>query len=132
MRNQLKKNYEAVCNAYLLAFTAKHEYDFEDARWIGDRVGEIAEVGDQIVDMVTIRTDIDRDVPEGEFLKWYDYCLKIGMIDNKIPTPNFEHWAMGCPRKSEGEILELEAKARRIEELKQELKDAIERDKNDF
>lgn len=108
MRNQLKRNYKASCNDYLKAFCEKHDYDFEDARksWVGDRVGEVVEVADYYVDMTTIRTDIDKDAPEEEFVKWYDYDLTMKILGE--PSMNFDHWLMDAPRKSKEEIQDLE------------------------
>lgn len=126
----LKRDYEAACNAYLKAFCEKHDYDFDDVSWIGGRVGESADIADCCVDLSVIRTDIDRDAPEDEFLKWYDYDLSIGMTGGH--SMNYQSWLSGAPRKSETEIAwltdkylkTLEAEARAAE-LQQELKDAI-------
>jgi hypothetical protein len=131
MRTKLKQNYENACNAYLLAFTAKHGYDFEPDCWVGNDVGGIAMVGDLFVNLTDIRDDIDRDAPEQEFLKWYDYCLELHDLSTKnypIPTPNYKSWLMGCPRKSVEEIQELEAMCQRVRDAKQALEDAIKRD----
>jgi hypothetical protein len=32
--------------------------------------------------MADILTDIDRDAPEEEYVKYYDYCLRVGSIAN--------------------------------------------------
>ena len=114
----LKSNYEKACNEYLKAFCEKHGFDFQDSYWIGDRIGEIADVCSYCVDMQTIVDDIDLEASEDEFLTWYYYCMLMRELDFK-ENPNFRSWIRGCPRKSEQEIEEL-AK-RKIEELKEEL-----------
>ena len=73
----LKDSWREVCDAYLLAFCEKHEYDYDDAYWIGDDPGTIACVADIFVGMDEMRYDIDADVPEELFLKWYDYSLEV-------------------------------------------------------
>lgn len=80
MKTKLKSDYEKACNAYLKAFCKKHGYDYEDAArsWVGGDVGGITECADYIVRMDDIITDIDRDAPEDEFVKYYDYCLRVG------------------------------------------------------
>lgn len=126
----VKERFEAVANEYLRLFCEKHGYDFEDARdcWVGDRVGEITEVGDRFVDLRDIRTDIDRDAPVGEFEAWNDYCLRLGYISPEIACPNYEHWLMGAPRKSEEQIAELEELHRHVEQARKALENAIKQE----
>ena len=103
-KTDLKAIYEKACNAYLKAFCEKHGFDYEDASrsWVGDDVGGIAEAGDYVIGMATIRTDIDMDAPEEEFGKWYDYSMRVhAATDGKQSGPNFESWLRGCPRHSE-------------------------------
>lgn len=126
-RAKIKMNYEFACNEYLRLFCEKHEYDYEDAHksWAVGDVGGIAEVGDLFLNMTDIRTDIDMDAPEREIVRWYDYCLRLHTIDSTIPTPNYENWLRGCPRKSEEEIVRLEEIHQRVMKAEQALKDAI-------
>lgn len=95
-KQQLKKNYENACNAYLKAFCEKHDFYLSEAFWVGDDVGGIADCSGYDFDMATIRTDIDEDAPEEELLKHYDYVLDA--MEFKLPTPNFHAWIHGCPR----------------------------------
>lgn len=127
--NDLKKNYENACNAYLEAFCEKHEFDYESAYWIGGDAGGIVDVCDYCIGMDTIRADIDLIAADHEFAEWYDYCLRLGMIDEEIPRPNFECWIRGCPRKREDEIRELERMRERVEKAKAALMDAIKSEK---
>lgn len=129
-RTKLKANYEAACNAYLEVFCEKHECDFEDAlaSWTAGDVGGWVYVGDIPVDMTTIRTDIDQNAPEGEWIKWNDYCMTFNALstdDIHIPTPNFKSWLAGCPRKSEDEIRALQDLHVRVEQARVALHDAI-------
>ena len=79
-REELRLSYNAVCNAYLAAFCEKHGYDYEPDAWVGDDPGGIAEVGDLFVSMADMLTDIDRDAPKEEYIKYYDYCMRVGGI----------------------------------------------------
>lgn len=130
--NELKKNYEDACNAYLRAFCQKHGYDEQDAvdSWAAGDVGGIASVGDEFVNMDTIIADIDTQAPENAFSEWYDYCLRLHMISDEITTPNYRSWLRGCPRKSEDEISALEAAHARLEEAKRLLIEEIDRQKD--
>lgn len=120
-KEKLKKDYENACNAYLKAFCEKHEFyglDNPETYWIGDQVGEIANCGDFTFDMATIVTDIDKDAPEEELLKWYDYM--VFTADLGITTPNFYSWLLGCPRLSRQQLEDLSSKQSKIKSLKME------------
>ncbi len=115
---RLRLNYNAACNAYLAAFCEKHGYDYEPDAWVGDDPGGIAEVGDMVVSMADILTDIDRDAPEEEYIKYYDYCMRVGSIcDGELVTPNYDSWLRGCPRIDKEQIA-------RLDELRIGIRDA--------
>lgn len=122
--NQLKKSYEAACESYLKEFCSRHDYGYDPDSWVGSDAGTIACVSDLFVDMVTIRTDVDRDAPECEFIKWYDYCLRLGMLNAK--SPNYDSWLRKCPIRSEDDILDMEKRREYIEGLEKELKKMCE------
>ena len=122
-KEKLKKDYENACNAYLKAFCEKHEFyglDNPETFWIGDQVGGIANCGDFTFDMATIVTDIDKEAPEEELLKWYDYT--VFTADLGITTPNFYSWLQGCPRLSQQQLDCLSSKKSELESLKYEFK----------
>lgn len=109
-REELRLNYNAACNAYLAAFCEKHGYNYDplDA-WVGNNPGGIAEVGALFVSMADILTDIDRDAPKEEYVKYYDYCMRVKSIaGGKLKTPNYDRWLRGCPRMDEEQIARLE------------------------
>lgn len=119
-RLELRENYDKACYAYLMAFCEKHGFDYADAarNWVGGDVGGITECADYIVRMDDIITDIDMDAPEDEYVKYYDYCLRVGSIaGGELKTPNYESWLRGCPRMDEEQI-------KRLEELQQDIRSA--------
>ena len=117
-REELRLNYNEACNDYLLAFCEKHGYDYEPDAWVANDPGGIAEIADMFVTMADIITDIDRDVPEDEYVKYYDYCLRVGSIaGGELTVPNYENWLRGCPRIDEERI-------KRLEELWQDIRNA--------
>ena len=117
-REELRLNYNEACNAYLLEFCEKHGYDYEPDVWVANDPGGIAEIADMFVAMSDIITDIDRDAPEEEYVKYYDYCLRVHSIANgELKTPNYESWLRGCPRMDEEQI-------KRLEELQQDIRSA--------
>lgn len=116
-REELRLNYNEACNAYLMAFCEKHSFNYADAArsWVGGDVGGITECADYYVSMSDILTDIDLDAPEDEYVKYYDYCLRVHSIANgELKTPNYESWLRGCPRMDEEQI-------KRLEELQQDI-----------
>ena len=97
-------------------------------RWVGNDPGGIAEVGDLFVSMADMLTDIDRDAPEEEYIKYYDYCMRVGAIANgELEIPNYDSWLRGCPRLDEEQIARLEELQRDIRDAELHLRVAIER-----
>lgn len=122
-KNKLKRDFQDACNAYLKAFCEKHGYDYEDAHdsWAAGDVGGIVMCGDQFVSLVTIRTDIDMDAPEEEFLKWYDYITEVGFYN--LPTMNYEHWLKGAPRIPQESIDNIKARKQELDDIIKEAED---------
>lgn len=117
----LKENYKAICNTYAHKFAEKHEYSFDG--WVADKVGEVAMMGDYYVDFRDIKYDIDNDIDADEYVKYYDYCLEVGMLN--LTVPNYESWCKGCPRIPQ-EALD------KIQGLRMELNTLINETKNTY
>lgn len=129
-RLELRENYDRVCNAYLMAFCEKHGFDYADAArsWVGGDVGGITLCADYYVSMSDILTDIDLDAPEEEYVKYYDYCLRVGSIaGGELKTPNYDSWLRGCPRMDEEQIARLEELQRDIRDAELRLRVEVER-----
>lgn len=84
----LQKEYHKICNQYLLEFCKKHEWDFEF--WVADEPGTIAIIGDYFIGFREMRYDIDNNIKEDAFIKWYDYALGLGMKDEFYLL--YENW----------------------------------------
>jgi len=125
--NKLKQDYENACNAYLKTFVDKHDYEYDPDYWVGNSVGTVISIADYYVDMETIRIDIDRNAPVDEFVKWYDYSLRLGTLDCK-GIPNYDNWLRKCPIKSEAEIKAIEEAHKQIEKLKKEFEKMCQED----
>lgn len=126
-REELKLNYTAACNAYMAAFCEKHNFDYEPDAWVGGATGGIAEINDLFVSMDDMRADIDRDAPEEEYAKYYDYCLRVGSIaGGELKTPNYESWLRGCPRMNEAQLTRLEELQQDIWRAESHLKEGID------
>lgn len=118
---ELQEHYNEVCNKYALQFATKHEYSFDG--WVADKVGEVATMGDYSVDFREIKYDIDNDIDADEYVKYYDYCLEVGMLN--LTAPNYESWCKGCPRIPQ-EVLD------KIQGLRRELNELIKETKNTY
>lgn len=112
----LKETYKTICNKYAQKFAEKHEYSFDD--WVD--VGEVAMMGDFYVDFRDIKYDIDNNVDVDEYVKYYDYCLEVGMLNLSIP--NYESWCKGCPRIPQDVIDKMRGLRRELDELIKETK----------
>lgn len=119
-KTKLQLNYENACNAYLENFCSRHEFDLDDASWVGKRVGGVADCSEIYVDMETIRVDVDTQCDPDEFFKWYEYSVRAGMLG--VVTPNFDSWLRKCPVRTEEELAEMEVTRGKIEELEEQLR----------
>ena len=115
-REERKKAFAGVCDDYLKAFCEKHEFCYEDSYWVGDEPGGIACIGDYFVRFVEMAYDIDNDVPEEMFLKWYDYDLEIGSLEldyrevicaREFTKINYPSFCKGAPLPYSNEDIEL-------------------------
>ncbi len=71
--------------AYVRAFEKKHEMYFD--YFVLDNVLSFAMFGDYYINISDVVLDIDRNVPEKIFIKWYDITLDLAMRDK--PTINY-------------------------------------------
>lgn len=123
-RKALRASYDDACNQYLAAFAAKHGIDRSDCDWVGDEPGGVAMIGDWFASMEVITLDIDRDAPEGEFLKWYDYGLRCDELE--LPDKcNYRSWLQGCPRYSEEAFERIAALRKTLQEAGERMQRAI-------
>lgn len=67
--NELKKQYEFVCNEYVTKFCNKQELIFEG--WVGDTIGGIACCNDFYFNFEDIVLDINSKQPKGAIIDWY-------------------------------------------------------------
>jgi hypothetical protein len=122
---KLKQDYEMAVNAYLKAFCKKHDYEYDPDYWVAGDVGGVIMIGDIFVNFTDMRVDIDNNALQGEFMEWYEYCLRMNNISGEIQTPDYKEWLMCCNIKGEGEILELERLHQRVEDATEKFMDAI-------
>lgn len=112
----LKSEWQELCNKYLKKFCDKHEYEYEPDCWVANNPGTIACVNDMFVSMEDIRYDIDNDIPEEYFEKWYWKAVDVyGLSGEKFM--NYASFCKGAPDQWTEERLNSirEAKQRVIE-----------------
>lgn len=73
--NELKKQYEFVCNEYVTKFCNKQEMDFNG--WVGDMVGYIAYCNDFYFNFHDIVLDVNSKQPKEAIVDWYYGNLEI-------------------------------------------------------
>lgn len=132
--NKLKYDWEKLCNEYVKIFCEKHDicYDDDDYIWVGGSVGEIANIGDFYIDFSVIRYDIDNNIEESKFEKWYWKSLDVYQItgDNYL---SYESFCRGAPDKwSDEKLEEIKKLQQNAEYAKQLLEDEIIKLKNEI
>lgn len=122
-----KTLFEIAVDKYIILFCEKYELDYDEASmsWVGGRIGEQCCIADYCINFDDIRYMIDNSIKWDIFVRWYDYNLRVSMIDSSISTPNLKSWYKECPRLSESELISLEESKARIDKLKEELQEQI-------
>ena len=123
----LKSEWQELCNKYLKKFCEKHEYTYEPDCWVASDPGTIANIGDMFVSMENIRYDLDNNIPEEYFEKWYWKSLDVyELVGEKFM--NYENFCKGCPDYWTEDKLE---SIRKAKQRVIEARDALEREIND-
>ena len=130
--NQARKAlWRDVCKEYLDTFCNKHEYTYDKYVWIGDDPGTVANIGDLFVGMDDIRYDVDNNIPESYFEKWYWKSLSVYELTGE-KYMNYSSFCMGAPDNWPDERLDrVRAANRRLEQAKKEFDEEIEKIKNE-
>lgn len=114
-RQLIKERYENAVHEYVLAFCRKHGYHYDPDEWIGDNVGGIVMIADYYINFDNIRYDIDNDVPAEVFVQFYDYTLRLAMLDEEKHV-NYPHYIMGFRPYSEEQMQKMEESKRHKDE----------------
>ena len=131
-KQNIQERWRDICQEYLKLFCDKHEYSFEDCFWVTDNYGTIACVSDMFISMEHIRYDIDNNIEETMFEKWYWKAIEIFELTGQ-DFMNYENFCKGAPdiwteekmeklREAHMRVYEAEEALRReIEEFTEEL-----------
>lgn len=115
-----------ICQEYLKLFCDKHEYSFEDCFWVTDNYGTIACVSDMFISMEHIRYDIDNNIEETKFEKWYWKAIEIFELTGQ-DFMNYESFCNGAPDIwTEEKIEKLREAHMRVYEAEEALRQEIE------
>jgi hypothetical protein len=118
MKNkQLIRDWENICNSYLTEFIKKHNLDYEVDPWVNNDTGGIALIGDMYVSLDVIRYDIDNDIEESMFEKWYWKSLDVYQITGENYL-SYEAFCKGAPDRWTPENLN------KIKQLKEDVENA--------
>ena len=127
-KRELKLNWKEICNNYLFEFCNKHKYVYEPDCWVAGDPGTIACVCDMFVSMENIRYDIDNDIPEEYFERWYWKSLEVyELVGEKYM--NYNSYCEGCPDYwTEDKLASIRAAKQRVIDAR----DALEREINKY
>lgn len=117
--NKLKYDFEKICNEYVKIFCEKHNFCYDDGNyiWVGGSIGEIANIGDFYIDFSVIRYDIDNDIEQSMFEKWYWKSLDVYQITGENYL-SYEAFCKGAPDRWTPENLN------KIKQLKEDVENA--------
>jgi len=90
---KLKNRYYEICNEIVSEFCKKQEIDFDS--WVGDRVGEIALIGDYYLNFSDILHDLNSKQKKWLILQWHNEGVE-NAIKNKFPKQiNYQSYCKG-------------------------------------
>lgn len=125
-KQNIQERWRDICQEYLKLFCDKHEYSFEDCFWVTDNYGTIACVSDMFISMEHIRYDIDNNIEETMFEKWYWKAIEIFELTEQ-DFMNYESFCKGAPDMwTEEKIEKLREAHMRVYEAEEALRQEIE------
>lgn len=125
-KQSTQERWREICQEYLKLFCDKHEYSFEDCFWVADDYGTIACVSDMFISMEHIRYDIDNNIEETMFEKWYWKAIEIFELTGQ-DFMNYESFCKGAPDIwTEEKMEKLREAHMRVYEAEEALRQEIE------
>lgn len=125
-KQNIQERWRDICQEYLKQFCDKHEYSFEDCFWVADDYGTIACVSDMFISMEHIRYDIDNNIEETMFEKWYWKAIEIFELTGQ-DFMNYESFCKGASDIwTEEKIEKLREAHMRVYEAEEALRQEIE------
>lgn len=125
-KQNIQEHWRDICQEYLKLFCDKHEYSFEDCFWVTDNYGTIACVSDMFISMENIRYDIDNNIEETMFEKWYWKAIEIFELTGQ-DFMNYESFCKGAPDIwTEEKMEKLREAHMRVYEAEEALRQEIE------
>lgn len=126
-KNTLNQKFNALCEEYRMEFMKTYFSDDDGSiamsDWVGDEIGGVLCVSDDLFFCFgDMRYCVDNNVWNEDLMEWHDYTLRLGLIDEAIPTPNLTSWLKGCPRYSEEQLQEIEKGKRKVRAIEEEIK----------
>lgn len=120
----LKQEFDSIVKEYTRRFCVSMygEEQSPDDFWIGDDIGGVISIGDEYWNFDQIRKTVDNNYDPKEVFAWYDYGLRVTMIDRDILVPNLDAWMKGCPRYSEEQLQKIEEQIKNTREAIDNLK----------
>lgn len=127
---KLDNDFKDVVGRYSQAFVDMYFSSGDDVSpetwWVAAEFGGVLAVNDYFFSLDDIRFCVNNSVPWDTVSEWYDYCIRVGMLDSDIPVPNIKSWVGGCPRLSNKKLDSVERKKKEIDRLTEKYRDAID------
>lgn len=125
-KKSLQQQWQEVCNDYLREFCHRHDYTYDPQSWIGspEGIGTIAGITDILfVNMEDLRYDVDNQVPEDKFEKWYWKRTELDELGIEVWL-NYRSYCLGAPDEwTDERMQELRDANARLQEMKAHLEE---------
>lgn len=122
MKSNLKKEFEDICNQYLIAFQNRQEYDDNSYDWV--EFGKIVFINDMYLNFDDIRYDVDNNIKPGEIDIWY--WTSVDRAEMGIKYLTYEEFCEGVPDPiSEEKLEEIQELRNKLEKIKSEFLESI-------
>ena len=122
-RKKLRKRYEQLISDYLNVFI---EDNFGGEASIMKISDDVFEINDYFFNLDEIIFCVENHLENNILFQWYDYCLRIGMINREIKTPTLAEYVNGAKVLTEDKISSLEKLKQAVDEAEETLKKEIE------
>ena len=116
--SDLQVEYQSLAFKYVKAFNKflDEEQIATNGYWVGNEIGGVYDFGDYFVGYNDIRYVIDNSIKFEVFDDWYEYCVKVGLISDKIKCPTLDEWVNGDHGMSYDKLKTLTIERQRLQQ----------------
>lgn len=120
----LKKRWRSICYDYVQEFIRKHDLvEYGEWYWVSDDPGTVLCIADYFINFDDLRYDIDNDILETMFFRWYDYSTMLTLYDLK--QVNYRSYVKGARPYDESDFENIRILRGKVVEAQKKLEDCL-------